>query len=212
MENSSVVLRVMAALAQRTGLAQRLGVLYGGLRRVHQALGYQERLEYRDFKARFLRQDIAHRIVTAYPEAAWSQWPTIKEDDTVDTYTPFEATVDRLQERLGLQTTCERADVLANLGQFSVLLMGLRGQGNLQAPAMPGRQPDDLLYVTPYGEEWVTIQQLETDPGSPRYGLPLYYHIDFSRSTGDGRLGGNVACWFTNCACLAHCPYCARAT
>ncbi|HEX6827167.1 MAG TPA: anti-CBASS Acb1 family protein [Nitrospiraceae bacterium] len=98
--------------------------------------------------------------------------------------TPFEAAWEALEQRLRLYATLQRLDTLANLGQYAVLLLGLRGQPNdLRQPATPVRSPDDLLYVTPYSEEYVTIQQFVQDPQSSDYAKPELYKIE-TKGTG----------------------------
>jgi uncharacterized protein len=183
----SWILRTYSSLVRRAKIAQRLGVLFLGERNMHEILGYKPVLEYRDFKARYVRQDLAHRIVKAYPEATWSQPPAIKEDDT-KTETTFEAAWARLAGRLNVFATLARADLLANLGQYSVILIGLRSQSDLKTLATPVRGDEDVLYLTPYSEEWATIDRLETNAALPSFGKPLIYRIDFSRSTEAGKI------------------------
>jgi len=185
-------LRLLSALASRAQLAARLGDLFDGKRRIHEVLGYKERLTYLDFKARYLRQDIANRIVRAYPDETWSQPPVVKEDDEDAVDTPFEAAWKTLETRLTLYGTLKRADVLANLGQFSLLLIGLRGQSALEQPAAPVRGPDDVLFLTPYSEEFAGIAAYDTDPGSPTYGRPSMYRLNLGRG-GTLAQGGYLA-------------------
>ena len=184
---ANLPLHTLSALAERASLAQRLGVMFSGDRRIHEILGYKPTLLYRDFKARYIRQDIAHRIVKAYPEATWSQPPGVKEDDQDDRQTPFEAAWESLVTRLNVYSTLERLDLLANLGAYSVLLIGLRGQPLLHQPARPVRSPDDILYLTPYSEEWAIIERLEGNPGLPTFGQPAMYRVNFGRNTTERR-------------------------
>lgn len=176
-------LQLMSALVSRANLAARLGWTFSGDRAVHEVLGYKQALEFRDFKARYYRQDIANRIVKAYPEATWSQAPVVREDDEDEAQTPFEADWESLVARLGLFAILERADIQNNLGQYSVLFLGLSGQSvGLEQPARPVRGPDDVLYITPYSEEWIQIERFDGNPGSPTFGQPLLYRINFGRS------------------------------
>src|SRR5713101_4206966 len=64
-------LNIFAALQSRAALSHRLGNIFDGRRNMHELLGYKLILQYRDFKARYLRQHIAHRLVRVYPEATW---------------------------------------------------------------------------------------------------------------------------------------------
>src|SRR5262247_4051582 len=100
-------------LADRLGLASRLGSSYSGQRPLHDMLGYQKTLRYEDYKARYERQDIAHAIIHAYPDATWSQPPEVYEDDQTDTETVFETAWMDLCTRLGVYRFLHRADLLA---------------------------------------------------------------------------------------------------
>ena len=146
-------------------------------------LGYKPELTYADYKQCYERRDLAHRLIRAYPEATWSQPPTVQEDDQDDVETPFEAAWTSLVMRLGVYARLVRTDVLANLGQYSVLLIGLRGQPDLAAPARPVRSPDDVLFLAPYSEEFAEIDGFEQDPASPLFGQPARYKINFNRQT-----------------------------
>ena len=167
----------MGIVADRLGLAARLGSGYDGQRILHEVLGYKKALRYEDFKARYERGDIAHAIVRAYPDATWSQPPSLYEDDQDDVQTPFEAAWLSLVERLQVFRYFKRVDILANMGQYAILLLGLRGQADLQAPAAPVRGPDDVLYLQPYSEEFAQVEQLEQNAALPTYGQPSLYRL-----------------------------------
>jgi hypothetical protein len=176
-------LYTFALLQQRAELAQRLGVMFDGRRDLHSLLGYIPQLTYLDLKARYLRQHIAHRIVRVYPEATWAQPPTVREDNETETETPFEAAWIALEERLRVFSLLERTDVLANLGQYACLLIGLRGQPNLEQPIRPVRSIEDVIYLAPYSEEYVQVAELERRADLPTFGLPLYYTFTFGRGS-----------------------------
>lgn len=185
------LLRTMAGLLSRTALASHLGWLFDGKRRLHEVLGYQRQLVYRDYLAKYQRQDIAHRLVTIYPRYTWAQPPDVTEDNDDGTQTPFEAAWEGLVSRLHVYDMLERADRLANIGCYSVLLIGLRGQSQLQVEATPVRNPDDVLYLTPYSEYHADVVQLQRDASQPNYGQPLVYRCAFARGNSNvpGALG-----------------------
>jgi uncharacterized protein len=184
--------RTFAALHDRAQLAQRLGQLFDGRRHMHQLLGYKAQLQYRDLKARYLRQHIAQTIVRIFPEATWAQPPTVKEDNDTDTDTPFEQEWKALEERLHIFALLERTDVLANLGEYACLLIGLKGQADLSRPARPVSSPDDIIYLTPYSEEYAQVVELEQDAGLPTFGKPLYYTFYFGRGSTLAQTGPTV--------------------
>ena len=179
----SRLLSIFSAITSRSELSARLGTTFGGLRNVHETLGYKVSLTFRDYKARVLRQHIAHRLIEVFPKATWAAMPKIEADDSPEQETPFEQGWESLVKRLRLLEVFERVDRLQSLGEFAVLLIGLKNQGNLALPASLVRQPEDILYCTPYSQEWATIQQLVTATDSPDFGRPLTYTINLGRST-----------------------------
>lgn len=180
---SQGVLRQFAAATARTLQEAFAPWQWQPRRNLPAILGYKPELEYADYKQCYERRDLAHRLIRAYPEATWSQPPTVQEDDQDDVETPFEQAWDSLVMRLGVYAKLVRTDVLANLGQYSVLLIGLRGQPDLAAPARPVRSPDDVLFLAPYSEEFAEIEAFETNPASPLFGQPSVYKINVNRST-----------------------------
>lgn len=187
------LLRSFSALVNRAMLASRMGWLFQGERRIQEVLGYKAALCYADYKAYYERGDIAHRLVKAYPEATWSHPPTIEEDDEKDDQTPFELAWDDIAMRLSVFAKLERADMLANLGQYSILLIGLRNQGDLQQPAGRVRSAEDLLYLTPYSEELVEIASFDEQEDSPTFGKPLTYLVNMARrSQSAGRVATSL--------------------
>jgi len=169
-------LRTAAAdLVSRLGIAALLGSTHQGMRDIEGVLGYKDRLSYQDYKRAYLRYDLAQRLVNAYPEDTWAQFPTVQEDDQEAHDTRFEADWKTLVERLDLQTQLPLADIQANLGHYSVLLLGLRNQPNLALEAAPVRSIDDVLFLQRYSEEFVTIQAFGTDASRPDYQRPTQY-------------------------------------
>lgn len=203
-------LRTMALALTRLTLAGRMGQSFDGMRDFYDLFGWKRALRYLDFKGVFLRQGVGHRVVKAYPDAAWAQAPAVKEprpkaprrrpvalpapvveapgvDGTRQTLvmnvgedeeTPFETAWTALATRLNLFSTLHRADMLANLGQYAVVLLGLANQdANLQTPAQPVRSPEDVLYLIPYSEEFASIETFEDNPNVPEYAQPKLYRL-----------------------------------
>lgn len=129
-----------------------------------------------DFRDRYLRGGIAERIIEAYPRATWSGGARLVEDPDPTTDTDFESASAALFERLRLWTSLLRADILAGLGHYSVLLVGAKG--DLSQPMPTSLTAADILYLTPRGEDKAKIREWEQDRAQPRFGQPLYYEID----------------------------------
>ena len=56
-------IQTLGAIAARMQLAAKMGVQYGGDRKIYEALGYPLTITYQDYEARYYRQDIALIIV-----------------------------------------------------------------------------------------------------------------------------------------------------
>lgn len=184
--------RIFQAMQSRAALAQHLGMLYDGRRNMHELLGYKPGLTYEDFRARYRRQHLAHRLPRLYPEATWARPPAVEEVDHGETDSPFEADWKALDTRLDVYGTLERLDILANLGQYAVLLIGLRGQSDLSTPATPVSSSGDVAYLTLYSEAYAQVETLEMNAGLETFGQPLFYTFHFGRGSTVARTNPSV--------------------
>lgn len=183
---SEAKLAVLSELIDRFGLAARLGKQFGEKRDIYQVCGYRKRLRFDDFMERYERQDIAGRIVDAPATATWREVPEVYEDTGTEDETAFETAWKALAERLKVRHYFERADKLAGIGRYSVLLIGLKGQTNLEQPAASVRAPEDVIYLSPFSEKSARIVEFDEDVGSERNGLPLFYELDLSVTASGG--------------------------
>lgn len=193
---SSLVVRQPAAmrgllsdLLSRAQFANKHGLsfessTYGYKRDLYLALGYPRELSISDYRSMYERGDIAERIIEAYPRGAWSGGADIQEDEDVNIITPFEEAVSKLIKRLSLWSKFYKADVLAGLGHYSVMIIG-NGEDNLSSELskLSSPNPDAILYISCYPEDSAIIDELESNKSSSRFGLPLYYKVDFGIDT-----------------------------
>lgn len=165
----SNAVRTNSTLMSRTALQNRAGVHMGGDRDLYETMGYPRAIETEDYAEVYKRQDIAGRIVDAYPDATWREVPELSASP--EFITGWEA----LDKRLKLWRVFHRLDRLVNLGHYGVLLLGLDGAEPMDQPAL-GRDYR-LMYVQPHSEKTAQITEWESDPNSPRYALPKRYRI-----------------------------------
>lgn len=165
---------LIEGLSFRSRLANIAGHTYGGLRNMYRTLGYQRELFVRDYRSRYRRNEIANRVVKALPHATWRGGAELWEDQDPAVDTPFEQAFIDLDDRLKLWDTFHRADILAGIGRYSVILIGAPGE--LDQP-LESCKPEELVYLSPYSEEDATIEKYEIDIKSPRFGLPIYYTV-----------------------------------
>ena len=171
-----------SALASRAEWAGMLGKAFGGKRDYYETLGYDHHLTAEKYYVRYERQDIASRIVNAYPDETWRLEPIVYEDET-ENNTAFEAAWTNLSRRLRVFHHMHRADILACLGRFSVMFIGFNDVKTLEGLRQPASRREGRVvnYLSSYGERHVEVAELDNDISSPRFGLPLYYEIDFDR-------------------------------
>lgn len=177
------MMRVLAEVLDRAGLSRMAGVTFGGARDLYAALGYERELTTKHYRQRYERGDISGRIVDAYPKATWREGAELIEDENPLVLTAFEEAWTALANRLQVWSVFTRADILAGLGRYAVILLGVPGE--LEAPAPGQLGPDQLMYLQPFGEEECKVQDLEEDAKNPRFGKPRIYNLD--RKTVVGR-------------------------
>lgn len=189
---------MMAATASnmvgRKQFANRAGLQFGGDRDLWEALGYQGKFTYRDYRSWYDRGGIAKPIINKPAETSWSERPEIVDDADVgdDDQTQFEEDVEKLFDAgedtsldRGLSHYFERADKLGRIGEYSVLFLGFSDAdeasdlANAVDPNELGSL-EDLLYVTPLGQGDASINSWVKDVTDPRNGLPKTYKLDLA--------------------------------
>ena len=153
----------------RKRLSSLAGQHFGGSRDLYQVMGYPRHLLPEDYADVYLRQDIAGRIVDAFPDATWREEPEVNGADD------FIAAWNALEKKFNFYRTFHRLDRLAGLGHYSVLLLGLDGGEPMHTPAEGSDY--NLIYLQPHSERTAQITHWNDDPTSARYGQPERYLI-----------------------------------
>lgn len=177
-------LQINNDLLNRIDLAARVRTTHEGDRDMYQVLGYQNNPKTLDYVSRFHRQDIAMRIVSAYPEACWRSNPTVTDDLESNEETEFEKVWLELSERLKVFYYLVKLDKLANLGEYSSLLIGINDGRNLDQEAGRISDPEDITYLRPFSDVNAEIKSYVMDPRDPRFGLPESYQITMGGLSG----------------------------
>ena len=177
--NGSEIQVLTSALLARANLAARLGVQFDGDRNIYQALGYKLNLFYPDFLAQYTRQDMAKAIIDRPVKATWQGQLELVESQKAKK-TPFEQAWYDLNKRLSLRSLLSRVDRLTGIGRYGVLVFGTDDVKNNEGWLRPIGNVKNLLYVKPFGEDSAKIDSFDSDPSSPRYGMPLVYSVQVS--------------------------------
>lgn len=177
----------LTANVARSILSDRLalgkyGSSFAGDRDYFSILGYPYQVETEDYLAKFERDPLAGTIITFPPEETWRNAPEIKDgkDKDATSDSEFVRQWDAFAEKMRAYHYCQRADTLAGIGRFGVLLIGVAGSDDLSTPVERVNTLDDILYLRPYSEDSVEVMEYETDTTSPRFGLPRTYRITLS--------------------------------
>lgn len=170
-------LLVMSELVNRLLLANRVGTqTYNGARDIYSALGYPKSLYFEDFLSRYFRQDMAKAVIDRPVKASWKGTISVIEN-TRSKRTKFEKEWNKLYTKLKLKSVFMRADKLAGLGNYSVIFLGLDDTRTKEGFRNKVRKGAKLKYVKPLSMTSAMIDEWETNPKSPRYGLPKFYKI-----------------------------------
>lgn len=184
-----------SVILERMQFLRQAGITFNGARDTYDILGYDRLITTRQYRDRYARGGIAGRIVDAMPNATW-RGPTpfeLVEDEDPKNDTEFEKAWKELDARLQITAKLARADKLAQLSTYAVVLIGAAGDGDLSSELPKGTNPKSLIYLSPFlggggpggdtrsraaaVDADVTIMEFETDVTNPRFGLPRSYQL-----------------------------------
>jgi hypothetical protein len=154
--------------------AQLAGMQFGGARDLYTVLGYSSNLTSEQMYNMYRRGDIAKPVVNAYPDACFRADPEVYDDENTEKETVFEKAVTELNKRTKLWHYCHRADRLAGVGRYSLLILGVNDGQPTESPL--GRA-NDLAWLKTVTEKHAQIATWDNVPTSPNFGKPLIYNV-----------------------------------
>lgn len=213
--------KVLEMIENATTLRQgSIGSLFDTRRSINDECGYPEtgKIDAKMYRDMWEREPIADRVVSVMPDYVWQQSPEVIEVEESDTVTEFEEAWDALPKQIMEDSLYEgdesnpiieylhRLDLLAGVGAYGVMLLGLDDGKELSEPAegigadgkmqgVKGGGDRKLLYLQCFDQYLAQIAAYETDRKNPRYGKPVSYNLtlsDPSLMTGDVGLGKNL--------------------
>jgi len=173
------LLRQNTTLLSRAALASRLGQSFGGERDYYEILGYKLDPTWEDFLNVYER-GIGKRVSDVIAEETWRLHPVLTEDknQAPDEDNPSQLQVDftDLVNKYDLWAKFLEADKSLGYSRYSLLYMGL--SGNPEEPVKAGSS-NQLMYVQVQDESNSDVNELQIDqnPQSERFGLPVFYNI-----------------------------------
>lgn len=183
MKPTANVIKAMAD-AFRSSLSRHLGFSHEGRRDLYTVLGYPQTVQIADLFGMYYRNDIASRIIRAFPQATWRDAPIICDDEGdsdelgKEGYSEFTATTSDLMKRVNAYRFIERADRLSTIGHYGLLVMGF-ADGKMMDQPLDGKAR--LVFLAPYAEPNIVVAEWDTDQKSPRFGQPIVYNVQNTR-------------------------------
>lgn len=166
------VMNSVTSLLARAQLAWRAGIQFGGARDLYKVFGYKYTPIHQDFLAKYIRQDIAQRVINAPVDAVWSDPPQLKLGENGKEWKEWNDFV----KSVDVFASLRKADIFAGLGMFSVLIIGFDDGRTLDQPVKKDRR-NKVIYLQPYLEGSVQITKFEEDETNPRFGQPVEYEV-----------------------------------
>lgn len=164
-------------LLSRREMAIAGGLTFDGARDLSTALGYKPMVTPQDYRIRYNRGGLAARVVDVKPESTWVDGVELIEDESdLTKLTAFEQAFEELNARLNIWSVFQRADILAGIGRYAIILIGAPGQ--LEAP-LNRATADQIAYLMPYAEDDAKIDpsDIEDRWDSARFGRPNFYRL-----------------------------------
>lgn len=167
------ILNTVKNLSRRLTSGNMFGISPNGKRNYNEIFGYGDFLVYEDYYGMYKRGGIAGVVVGKVAKSCWRDMPEIKVGDTVI----LEEQLLKLKNKKFFKAL-ERADILNRIGNFSIMLIGLPDGVDLHLPVGSAKKDSfDSMYFNVYGYNGIEITQTDSDPASPRFGLPVLYQL-----------------------------------
>lgn len=168
-------LAVLSAVSARAGIAARLGKSFADERDIYTALGYTKKPTFNDSLKRYIRQDIAKRIINLPIKVCWRKKPKIVDAQGEDG--AFAEAWKALVKQRRIWHYLSRVDRLSSLGKYAVLLIGFNDGEDLDREVTSA---SEVLYLMPYFEDAIQIDKWDGESKSERYGLPQEYSVNIA--------------------------------
>jgi len=169
----TVLNAITRTISRRSGSGGLFGVSPDGKRNFNVLFGYGEFLSYADYLGMYKRGGIANVVVGKVAKSCWRDMPKIKVNDKAI----LEEQLLKLKKAKFFKAF-ERADILNRIGNFSVMLIGIPDGLDLNLPVGSAKKDSfSSMYFNVYSYDGIEIAKTDTDPASPRFGLPVLYQL-----------------------------------
>jgi len=165
--------------SSREQLAQLLEQKYQDVRRdLFKEFGWYQDPTEDNYYAMYKLDPLAAIAVGKRARDTWQMPPKLLVDGAEDD--EFAALIGELDGRLGLYSAIAELDELSGIGEYGVMLMGIKGAKSEAELGQQAKANDlsSLVYLTPYPSKAVTVKEVDNNRMSPRYRMPLEYRIN----------------------------------
>ena len=162
-------------------LAQHLGHQVGEDSDYYDTFNWDANPGVDDYYQLYLRNPFARAITDIPVNTAWRDDPIIADDDEAgpDDSTEFEADVSGLVDTRDIWHYCMRADKLAGIGEYGILVLELDDISGPEGFDTEAEAAKKVTGLRPFSQ--ANVIKLETGkPGTGRWGKPLRYKLDLS--------------------------------
>lgn len=143
------------------------------------------------------REAVATRVVQVMPRESWQVTPVVYEDEDGQVTTEFERAFAEMVRNLSgpdnhhideegsrLWGVAREADIVSGIGHYGVIVLGLDDTADMEQPARPDPERR-IVWMLALPENMATVQEIDGDITSPRFGQPVYYSVTYQdpRST-----------------------------
>lgn len=174
----------LSDLLERAQLAHRAGLQFGRDRNIDVSLGYKTKPEITDYLSYYNRRGLAATIVDAPAKTTWRKTPIVT--DETEGKSDFSKEWAKLRDKLNVYHYLERVDRLSGIGRYGVLLIGTK-DGKLSEELTAVTGPEQVIFLSAFGEQHVGIKTFVDDTNNPRFGHPLEYEIDLMGNLASGK-------------------------
>jgi hypothetical protein len=199
-------LRVLSSVSRlNLGAGGLQGQGFNGDRDLYNSVGWIENPTMSTYIS-YYERSIGKAVVNKKPDYTWNGAIKLKSPDK-DSKLP--EAWRKLEQEFGLTDIFNKADKLAGILQYSVIMLGLSDE-NADKPEMdvvgfdiegePINRDLQLNFVKVFRQDHATVQKIHGNVGSPLFGKPAIYSIDVinSSTTNQGLQPGSSAAGATN--------------
>lgn len=151
------------------------GLFNFGQRDLYKTFGYATDPSFEMRLAKYLRQDLAARVVDAPAAALWTNPPQVTSTDEA-----WNTSWNDLVARHDLWAILERLDKLAGIGRYAIMIIGFNDGQPLDKPIDKRRLANNvekILYLQPYSEQSARIETYNQNTKSENFNKPETYII-----------------------------------